>query len=61
MKNKPDLVALDDSEYPSWLWKILDDGKGGKGKADSAEGEIRKFFFILHFGRYYYSSFRTIL
>lgn len=46
MKNKPDLVAMDDSEYPSWLWKILDDGsKAKKGSVDSAEGEIRKCSF----------------
>ena len=46
MKNKPDLVALDDSEYPSWLWGILEDGKGGSGKgnAEGAEGEIRKLY-----------------
>ncbi|KAJ9271511.1 hypothetical protein DTO212C5_2303 [Paecilomyces variotii] len=26
-KNKPDLFALDDSEYPEWLWTLLDDKK----------------------------------
>ncbi|RAL10834.1 mitochondrial 54S ribosomal protein mL54 [Aspergillus homomorphus CBS 101889] len=29
-KNKPDVVALDDSEYPDWLWGLLDDNKKGK-------------------------------
>ncbi|KAK2759013.1 hypothetical protein FQN54_003111 [Arachnomyces sp. PD_36] len=40
MKNKPDLVALDDSEYPSWLWGLLDNVKASK-KADGGEGEIQ--------------------
>ncbi|KAI9374744.1 mitochondrial ribosomal protein L37-domain-containing protein [Aspergillus egyptiacus] len=26
-KNKPDLVALEDSEYPDWLWTLLDNPK----------------------------------
>jgi large subunit ribosomal protein L54 len=33
-KNKPDVVALEDSEYPEWLWSLLDESskdakKGG--------------------------------
>lgn len=27
MKNKPDIFALEDSEYPDWLWTLLDDSK----------------------------------
>ncbi|KKK15359.1 hypothetical protein P175DRAFT_097569 [Aspergillus ochraceoroseus IBT 24754] len=26
-KNKPDVLALEDSEYPEWLWSLLDDSK----------------------------------
>ncbi|PYH93794.1 hypothetical protein BO71DRAFT_354538 [Aspergillus ellipticus CBS 707.79] len=29
-KNKPDVVSLEDSEYPEWLWSLLDDTKKGK-------------------------------
>ncbi|PWY70324.1 hypothetical protein BO94DRAFT_539780 [Aspergillus sclerotioniger CBS 115572] len=29
-KNKPDIVALEDSEYPEWLWSMLDDSKNSK-------------------------------
>ena len=25
MKGKPDIVALEDHEYPDWLWTLLDD------------------------------------
>jgi large subunit ribosomal protein L54 len=27
MKNKPEIFALEDSEYPDWLWTLLDDSK----------------------------------
>ncbi|KAI8352502.1 mitochondrial ribosomal protein L37-domain-containing protein [Blakeslea trispora] len=27
MKDKPEPVALDDSEYPEWLWDLLDEKK----------------------------------
>lgn len=26
-KNKPDIVAGEDAEYPAWLWGLLDKGK----------------------------------
>lgn len=26
-KNKPEVVALDDSEYPDWLWGLLPNAK----------------------------------
>jgi large subunit ribosomal protein L54 len=29
-KNKPDVFALEDSEYPDWLWGLLEDGKKAK-------------------------------
>lgn len=35
-KNKPDLVALEDSEYPEWLWSLLDDAK----KQAKSEGGV---------------------
>jgi hypothetical protein len=34
-KNKADPVALEDSEYPAWLWTVLDSGKKNtKGAED---------------------------
>ncbi|KAI5782216.1 mitochondrial ribosomal protein L37-domain-containing protein [Pyronema domesticum] len=34
-KNKADPVALEDSEYPAWLWTVLDSGKkNAKGAED---------------------------
>lgn len=32
-KNKPDVFAKEDSEYPDWLWGLLDDS----GKQSSKE------------------------
>ncbi|GIJ87431.1 hypothetical protein Asppvi_006337 [Aspergillus pseudoviridinutans] len=29
-KNKPDVFALEDSEYPEWLWTLLEDGSKAK-------------------------------
>ncbi|OAX80012.1 hypothetical protein ACJ72_05664 [Emergomyces africanus] len=33
LKNKPEVFALEDSEYPDWLWGLLDEAKA-KSKAD---------------------------
>ncbi|EEP76566.1 predicted protein [Uncinocarpus reesii 1704] len=37
-KNKPEILAKEDSEYPDWLWKLLDDptakAKSGAGSVD---------------------------
>nr|POF12859.1 54s ribosomal protein l37, mitochondrial [Quercus suber] len=45
LKNKPEPVALEDREYPDWLWTVLDsskaakaDGSGGGGTGD--EGDL---------------------
>ncbi|KAF2172493.1 hypothetical protein M409DRAFT_17727 [Zasmidium cellare ATCC 36951] len=41
MKNKQDPVALEDSEYPAWLWTVLaikSDATGSKGT--DAEGDL---------------------
>ncbi|KAG1473783.1 hypothetical protein G6F56_000749 [Rhizopus delemar] len=27
LKDKPEPIALDDSEYPEWLWNLLDEKK----------------------------------
>lgn len=38
LKDQPPVLAMRDSEYPSWLWELLkpkvypDDGPGGKGE-----------------------------
>ncbi|KAJ9648376.1 hypothetical protein H2199_001230 [Coniosporium tulheliwenetii] len=37
-KNKTDPVALEDSEYPSWLWGVLKEAKGKEG--GEAEGDL---------------------
>lgn len=36
MKNKPEIVALEDHEYPDWLWTLLDD----KAKKSSESGGV---------------------
>ncbi|KAF7585944.1 hypothetical protein BBP40_009839 [Aspergillus hancockii] len=35
-KNKPDVLALEDSEYPEWLWSLLDDAR----KQSKSEGGV---------------------
>jgi hypothetical protein len=42
VKGKNDPVALEDGEYPAWLWGILKKGKGAEGNADagSVEGDL---------------------
>jgi large subunit ribosomal protein L54 len=47
VKGKNDPVALEDGEYPAWLWGILKKGKGGEGVADagSVEGDLFCMFF----------------
>lgn len=32
IKNKPDIIALEDHEYPEWLWKLLDNKSKNKNK-----------------------------
>jgi large subunit ribosomal protein L54 len=34
LKGKPSVLAKEDSEYPAWLWMLLDDGKSGETKVD---------------------------
>ena len=42
MKNKQDPVALEDEEYPGWLWGVLEEVKSSRGKSDteSDEGDL---------------------
>ena len=40
MKNKPDPVALEDSEYPDWLWTVLERNDDGKAGAAENEGDM---------------------
>lgn len=35
MKNKPEVFALEDHEYPDWLWGLLDEAKA-RSKADGS-------------------------
>lgn len=48
-KGKQDPVALEDAEYPSWLWGILGEGeaKAGAG-ASAAEGDLFCMFIASH-------------
>ena len=39
MKNKPDPVALEDWEYPPWLWTLLQP-KGGSGATADADADL---------------------
>ena len=39
MKNKPDPVAMEDNEYPAWLWTVLAKSEES-GSMDSAEGDL---------------------
>lgn len=39
-KNKQDPVALADSEYPSWLWTVLDSPKTTVGENGGEEGDL---------------------
>lgn len=41
-KNKPDPVAMEDSEYPEWLWTLLDERKG-KVEGQKEEMDPRLF------------------
>ena len=39
-KNKADPVALEDSEYPAWLWKALDASKAGSAESAEEVGDL---------------------
>ena len=39
MKNKPDPVALEDWEYPPWLWTLLQP-KGGQGASADDDADL---------------------
>ncbi|RHZ65345.1 mitochondrial 54S ribosomal protein mL54 [Aspergillus thermomutatus] len=45
-KNKPDVFALEDSEYPDWLWELLDDSSKAK-KEGGVDPSSMFFFFAL--------------
>jgi len=44
IKGKPDPVALEESEYPEWLWHVLD-GKPLEEGAENADGDEFGMFF----------------
>jgi len=48
LKSRSDPIALEDSEYPSWLWDILK--KDGKKGEDGKEGDLfcRLFVILLY-------------
>ena len=45
MKNAQDPVALEDEEYPEWLWSALERKKMEGGKEEEGEGDM---FGMLH-------------
>ena len=46
-KNKPDVVALEDSEYPEWLWGLLEEfeskANDKSGGVDPKSMDIKSF------------------
>jgi large subunit ribosomal protein L54 len=41
MKNKQDPVAMEDHEYPDWLWEVLAEKKeAASSKGADAEGDL---------------------
>ena len=41
IKGQQDPVALEDSEYPTWLWGVLTEGEAqGAAGADAGEGDL---------------------
>ncbi|GAA5886397.1 hypothetical protein JCM6882_001626 [Rhodosporidiobolus microsporus] len=42
IKDGQDPVALEDSEYPAWLWTLADDGPAPKLSKDASAGEQLK-------------------
>lgn len=40
MKNAQDPIALEDGEYPAWLWSVLDKKDGAKDGEDAGEGDL---------------------
>lgn len=40
MKNKPDPVALEDSEYPAWLWSVLAKSEEAGDSSVPSEGDL---------------------
>lgn len=39
-KNKQDPLALEDNEYPDWLWGVLAEAEAKKGGEGEAEGDL---------------------
>jgi len=42
-KNKPEPVALEDHEYPEWLWTLLDERKTSPADGQKEEIDPRLF------------------
>jgi large subunit ribosomal protein L54 len=51
-KDKQDPIAMEDSEYPDWLWNVLKEVRTAGGakeqKAEAAKGSFLSSSFILH-------------
>lgn len=40
MKNRQDPVALEDAEYPEWLWEALRGQQEAAGEGGEGEGDL---------------------
>lgn len=47
MKNRQDPVALEDGEYPDWLWEVLRGQQEGAGAGAEGEGDLFCRFLFL--------------
>lgn len=49
MKNKPDIYAMEDSEYPDWLWTLLDDSKKqSSSETGGVDPSSKDILIVLH-------------
>jgi large subunit ribosomal protein L54 len=51
-KGKPDIVALEDHEYPDWLWTLLDDSAKKSNDAGGADVACTSLFSTPSFLRF---------
>lgn len=55
-KGKPDIVALEDHEYPDWLWTLLDDSAKKSNDAGGADAACMPPYSLHYF---YFLFFRA--
>ncbi|WEW58575.1 hypothetical protein PRK78_004043 [Emydomyces testavorans] len=40
LKNKPEVLAMDDNEYPDWLWNLLDNSSAKSAKSGAGNVDV---------------------